>query len=84
MKDKKLFSKSRQPPQEDENSCCPDLGVPDDSSGMDFYCLYDGHGRMENKLDWGYGGLLHHQGGLVLVQPVEILFYRLHSCEQLL
>lgn len=70
--------------QQDENSCSPDLGVLDDSSGMDFYCLYNGHGRMENNRDWGYGRLLDHQGGLVLVQPVEILLYRLNSCEQLL
>lgn len=77
-------SKTLTTPQQDEDPGRPDLGVLDDCSGMDFYCLHYGHGRMENKLHRGYGRLLDHQGCLVLVQPVEILFYRLNCCEQLL
>ena len=62
----------------------PDLGFPDDGAGLDLCGLHYGHGGLEDHLHWGHGGLLHYQGRLVLVQPVEILFYRLNCCQQLL
>lgn len=68
----------------DEDSGSTDLGLSADGSGLDLHRLHHGHGRLEDHLNRGNGGLLHHQGGLVLVQPVEILFHRLHCCQQLL
>lgn len=68
----------------DEDSRGPDLGLPNDGSGLDLHRLHHGHGGLEDHLNRRNGGLLHHQGGMVLVQPVEILFHRLYRCQQLL
>lgn len=62
----------------------PDLGFPDDGAGLDLCGLHHGHGGLEDHLHWGHGRVFYNQGGLVLVQPVEILFYRLDCCQQLL
>lgn len=67
-----------------EDPCCPDMGIPYDGARMDFHSLHYGNGRLEDHRNRWYGGLVHHQGGMVLVQSVESLFYRLNSCQQLL
>lgn len=46
--------------------------------------MHHGHGGLEDYRNRRNGGLLHHQSSLVLVQPVEVLFHRLHRCQQLL
>lgn len=79
-----LMRRENQSPVQDADSSGPDLGFPDDGFGLDLCRLHHGHGRLEDHLDWWHGGLLHHQGGLVLVQPVEILFHRLNRRQQLL
>lgn len=76
--------KSTREKPRDADSRGPDLGFPDDSFGLDLRGLHHGHGGLEDHCDRGHGGLLHVQGGLVLVQPVEILFYRLNCYQQLL
>lgn len=65
----------------DADSSGSDLGLFDDGPGLDLRGLHYGHGGLENQLCRWHGRLLHLEGGLVLVQSVEILLYRFNSCQ---
>ncbi|XP_077392270.1 claudin 10-like 2 isoform X2 [Festucalex cinctus] len=50
---------------------------------MALCAVHHGHGLLEDHPAGRSGRLVHHQGGLVLVQPVEGLLHRLHGRHQL-
>lgn len=69
---------------ENEDPSGPNLGFLDGGHGLDLCGLYYGYGGLEDLVHWGHGRLVHHHSGLVLVQFMEILFYRFNFCHQLL
>lgn len=69
--------------RQDEKASNPDLWLPDHVTGLDVHTVHYGHGLLEDQPAGGTGRLLHHQGGLVLVQPVEGLLHWLHRRHQL-
>lgn len=62
---------------EDEHSSDADLGIPSDRAGLDLRRVLFSHGGLEGGCDWGPGRQRYGPCGLVLVQSVEVLHYRL-------
>lgn len=60
-----------------------DIWVLDLFFGMAVHSVHHGNGLLEDQPDRRRRWFLHNQGGLVLVQPVEGLFDRLHCRHQL-
>lgn len=66
-----------------EETSHPDFWLPAHVVGMGVCAVHPGHGLLEDHANRRARRFFYHQGGVVLVQPVEGLFHRFYCCHQL-